>query len=428
MMSRPARAIDVERMGEPVILLAVFAAACAIVVSRRPDALLNPQFYFEDGAVFYADAHNLGGLGTLLLPYRGYFVLAQRLGGVAALAVPLAWAPLVFNVLAIAVEALPAVLLASRRYEHLAPRRWARLALAFVYLALPGVWGLIATLTNSQWHLAVLAVLVVLAVPATGRAWRAFDVTALVLSGLSGPMCIALVPVAAVVFVVRRDRWAGLLLGIAGATACIQAGSLVVRPAPNATPVPLGASAAVLVQLVAQRIVYAAIAGQRVSALLLSSGGAAASTAALSIAAAGGLVVFGYAAWRGPLELKLFIAYGAIVLALALLWPVPTNYVENGYWSALAPPGTHSRYFYAITLALVVSAAWMLSRTQHPVRAIGAVALAPVVLCAVPFDWIEPPYPDCRFAEYVARYERAAPGERVQIPTPPDWSMILTKR
>jgi hypothetical protein len=427
MAARLARAVDLERFREPVFLVAVFAAACALVASRRPDALLNPQFYFEDGAVFYADAHNLGGLAALLLPYRGYFVVAQRLGALAALAVPLARAPLAFNLLAIAVEALPAVVVASRRYAHVAPRRSARLALAFLYLALPGVWGLIATLTNAQWHLAALALLVVLAAPPTGRAWRTFDVAALVLSGLSGPMCFALVPVAAVVWYVRRDRWAAVLVGLAAATACVQAGSLILRPAPNATPVPLGASAGVLARLVAQRVVYAALLGQRVSAALVATG-AAASTPAIAIAAAGGLAALAYAVLRGPLELKLLVAYGAVVLGLALLWPVPTNFVENGYWAALAPPGTHSRYFYLLTLALVVAAAWMASREHRGVRALGALALAPVLLCAVPFDWVEPPYRDCRFAEYVARYERAAPGERVQIPTPPDWSMILTKR
>jgi len=289
MTARLAQAVDLERFREPGFLVAVFAVACALVVSRRPDALLNPQFYYEDGTVFYADAHNVGGLGTLLLPYRGYFVMAQRLGALAALAVPLARAPLAFNLLAIAVEALPAVLLASRRYAHVAPRRAARLALAFLYVALPGVWGLIATLTNAQWHLAALALLVVLAAPATGLAWRAFDVAALVLSGLSGPMCFALVPIAAIVWYVRRDRWAAVLFGIAVATACVQAASLVLQPAPTATPVPLGASAGVLAQLVAQRVVYAALVGQRVSAALVASGGAAANAPAIWLAAAIGL-------------------------------------------------------------------------------------------------------------------------------------------
>ena len=419
-----------ERAPERPFLLAVFLAACALVVSRRPDALLNPQFYFEDGAYWYADAHNLGGFQALLLTYRGYFSFIQRLGGLLALAVPLAWAPLVFNLIALVVESLPAIVLASRRFAPLVPRREARLGLAFLYVATPGIWGTILNLTHAQWHLATLSCLVVLAAPAPNRAWRAFDVTALVISGLTGPTCLFLAPIAAIVWYSRRDRWSGVLLALVAATACVQAACLYFVAPPIESHAPLGASLPLFLRLVAQRLIYAVFLGQHASAGLLAQGAGALSTSiAVVAAAATGLAILAYAVLRGPLELKLFIAFGAAVLGSALCWPVPMSSTAIGYWETLILPGAHTRYFYTLTLALIVTLVWMFARAgSRFARGLGAIGLAVAILCAVRVDWREPPYRDFRFEEYVEKYDRAAPGERVQIPTPPGWSMILTKR
>src|SRR5581483_8205835 len=74
--------------------LAVFAFALLIVSSRRPDAMVIPQFYAEDGAVSYSEAYSLG-LHTLLLPRSGYFQAVPRLVALFDQMFPLAWAPLV---------------------------------------------------------------------------------------------------------------------------------------------------------------------------------------------------------------------------------------------------------------------------------------------------------------------------------------------
>src|SRR2546426_117604 len=72
--------------------LVVFALAFAAVVSRRPDAISNPQFWAEDGQVWYAEAH-ARGLRSLLSPYAGYFQTLPRVVAVAAQILPLTWAP-----------------------------------------------------------------------------------------------------------------------------------------------------------------------------------------------------------------------------------------------------------------------------------------------------------------------------------------------
>ncbi|NET62611.1 MAG: hypothetical protein F6K47_42925 [Symploca sp. SIO2E6] len=139
--------------------------AVAIVVSRRPDVVFNAQFYAEDGRVWYADAYNLGAIPSLFLPYAGYLTTIQRLGGAVSQIFPFLWAPLVFNLIAIIIQILPAILITSSRFSVLIPNRYSRLFLAFLYLALPNSIEIHANLTNTQWHLAIVAYLVVAATP-----------------------------------------------------------------------------------------------------------------------------------------------------------------------------------------------------------------------------------------------------------------------
>lgn len=60
--------------------------------------------------------------------------------------------------------------------------------------------------TNAQVQLALLSFLVLVAAPATTLAWRSFDAAVLLLSGLSGPFCLLLVPVAVVAWWQGRTR------------------------------------------------------------------------------------------------------------------------------------------------------------------------------------------------------------------------------
>src|SRR5437773_11818368 len=132
-----------------------------IVVSRRPDAVSNPQFWAEDGKFWYADAYNTGGIGIFLQPYYGYLHLVPRLTALVAQALPLRLGPLAFNVVAIVIEILPVLLLVSSRLSGIGSVS-ARMLLGFLCLSLPHTWEIHSTITNAQWHLALVAFLVVI--------------------------------------------------------------------------------------------------------------------------------------------------------------------------------------------------------------------------------------------------------------------------
>jgi hypothetical protein len=57
--------------------LLVLAAMSLVLLWRRPDIPTNPQFWAEDGSVFFTQAREQGVM-SLALPYAGYYHLAAR--------------------------------------------------------------------------------------------------------------------------------------------------------------------------------------------------------------------------------------------------------------------------------------------------------------------------------------------------------------
>jgi hypothetical protein len=127
--------------------IAVFFIAAAIIFSRRPDALLKPQFYAEDGVLWYGDAFRFGWILALASPSGGYLNTLQRLIGAVAQLVPLHSAPVVMNLFGLAIQILPVNLLLSARCSAWGPFPL-RLLQTIAYLALPKTSEINVTVTN----------------------------------------------------------------------------------------------------------------------------------------------------------------------------------------------------------------------------------------------------------------------------------------
>src|SRR5437867_13341376 len=83
-----------------VFQVVIFLAAFLVIFSRRPDAILNAQFFAEDGKLWYADAYRFG-LRSLLFPADGYLHTVARLAALVTLIFPFSLATLVMNFFAI---------------------------------------------------------------------------------------------------------------------------------------------------------------------------------------------------------------------------------------------------------------------------------------------------------------------------------------
>jgi len=388
--------------------LLIFAVAVVAIVSRRPDALLNPQFYAEDGRVWFADAWNLGWAHALMLPEGGYLNTLPRLVCALAILVPLKSAPLLLNWAGIVIQALPVNVLLSRRCSHWGPL-WLRAFQAGLYIALPNSSELDVTITNAHWHFAFLCCLLAFSNPPANLAWKVFDVAALLLTGLTGPWAIVLAPLLLIFWFRRRQSWSLVMLSILIFCAGIQSWELLHHGSERGQIIPLGASLPRFICLVAGQIYTGALWGQ--NSLDLRGNLAF----ILVIFAAGtGLLLWGFLALR--LEMKLFIAFAAAVLGAALRSPLITG--QGTQWQLLAID-KGARYWFFPMLVFLWTLLWAASQQKHRTLRVFSLVCFAVMPRGILHDWHYRPYPDSNFAYYVQKFEAAPRETIVEIPLYP---------
>ena len=144
--------------------LLIFGVSLFAIFTRLPGAWLHPQFFAEDGWVWYEQAYNLGWLQSLGNAQAGYMQTFPRLVAGLALLFPMQWAPLIMNLAGAVVQALPATALLSRRCAPWGPLR-VRMWMAGLYIAIPDAPEIHVVLTNAMWHLALLQALLAFSLP-----------------------------------------------------------------------------------------------------------------------------------------------------------------------------------------------------------------------------------------------------------------------
>ena len=307
------------------------AVTGALLVLRRPDAVFHAQFWAEDGVAWYADSYNLGALRALLQARDGYLAIFPRLVAAAAQSVPLVRAPLLFNFIALMIEALPPLFLVSTRMRNIGPLNL-RCGLALLYLLVPDSSEVHANITNSQWQLDVLACLILIAQVPRSRWGRAFDVIVLAicaLSTLTGALLLA-VALARTTgpLLFRRwthapasgseTRWSWVQASVLAACALVQELALLSAGATRLKSA-LGASADKFARIVAGQIVLPVFLGRN-RLYDISRDPSIITPVAFVITIVTGLIVF-YALLRGTTELRCFIFFAGLVLLAALTFP-----------------------------------------------------------------------------------------------------------
>jgi len=402
-----------------LVLVLLFFLIVAAIISRRPDCVFNAQFWAEDGKLRFASNYNLGVLKALTIPEAGYFQTFPRLAAAVAMLVPFRYAPLVVSLLAIAVQTLPAFFLLTARFERLAPFR-ARLLMSLLLIAIPTSFEVHANVTGSMWFLSLTAFLIVMAAPPRDWGWRIFDVALVALSGMTGPFCVFLLPVAIVQAYFRHQRWTWLLVGILCATAGVQISEIFSGVATR-TGAPLGATPELFVRIVGGRTIVTPLLGLD---FLPNHPAIAFPLCAAALAGAGLLVV--YAFLKAPLELRLLGVFGCCFLAGALMLPLVSEH--DAAWPQMVHPRVAVRYWVIPVVAFVWICVWMVARGRPvAVRAIGSLLLAAALWTDIRY-WRYAPLEDLDFPRYAAEFDRAPAGQAVTIPiNPRGWSMVLRK-
>ncbi|MGC2238972.1 MAG: hypothetical protein WA584_22650 [Pyrinomonadaceae bacterium] len=413
-------ALDVRRR---LFYLLSSSIAFLIIFSRRPDAILNAQFWAEDGKVWYADAYNHGAIYSLFTPVAGYYQTISRIVAVVSQAFPLGFAPLIFNLAAISCKILVVNFLLSSRLSRLIPNISVRVLIAFIYLALPHSNETHANLTNAQWHLALLSFLIIIATPGEKTLWKIFDVAMISISALSGPCCLLLLPVAAIKWFKTRESRTIVLLIILAVASLIQISSLLTTQRPSQQP--LGATFGLFLKIIGGHLFLDAIVGDRVYSRLFSRS-LWNEWAAIPVNLLGfGLLIYAFV--KSNLELRLLIIFSFLIVFSALAFPAVSSEVPQ--WTAMWAPGIGSRYWLIPIFCCFVSLLYLAKTAGILFVRYAAILLLAVSLFGIAADWKYPRFKDLEFQKYAAEFENAPAGQEVVVPiNPAPWEMRLVKK
>jgi hypothetical protein len=384
--------------------LAVLGACAAVLYARKPDLFQRPQFWAEDGRIFFLQAY-AEGAHSILIPYAGYLHLAPRLvAGLAHWFDP-AWTPSIY----VGASVLLTLWVASRALSPRFPFE-PRLACALAVVLVPDAFEVLLILTNVQWVLAAgLVSLLVSDDPFTGRQ-KMHDVGAALLTGLTGPFSALLAPAFLWRTRVRRSLWSGIVAGIVTTCGIVQLVCMLRHPA-GLPPDPK-----------IEPIFGPIVIGSRVAGSLLLGRwvpsppgvGLGLSLAVLTIAT----VVYLAARDGAARTQRLWAGFASIVLLAAAI------HRSRFVLRSEANVGYGSRYFFPVQLVVL----WLLvslSKDGPRVRrAIGTCAIVVVLVTNVP-RMRERPLEDRHWPEYVPRIRA---GDAVVVPINPGWTIPLPGR
>jgi len=407
-------------------LLAVLVtlAAAGIVISRRPDAFTNAQFYAEDGTRWFGDAYNLGAWQALGVSLSGYYQTLSRLAALVEVPFGVGNAPVAYNVMGLLVQIAPVLFFLSGRFRELVPSLWVRIGLGAVYLLMPTT-ELNVTITNAPFHLAVLATLVIVAPEARGWGWRAFDIAVIALTAATGPFVYVLLPIAVLWWLLRRRRETLVLLAVLALGLGAQ---LYAETQSPRTAYPLGANLRDLVLLLCDRVVLAGLFAEEGHTHVYVTGLAHATVlAGLVLLVAAPVVVL--AALRAPWELRIFDLTALLFLAAGLA--VPAVSAAGNQWQIMTMGRAGERYFFLAQVAWVVTVVWAASRLRMPWLRQGAwVAVAVAFASGLVVAWSYPAFIDEHWPQEAREILTSPVGTHLTLPEPPGgpWTFEVTVR
>jgi hypothetical protein len=396
--------------------VAIFLVALLAIFTRLPGALLHPQFFAEDGWVWYQQAYNLHWLRSLGIAQAGYMQTFPRLVAGLALLFPMQWAPLIMSLAGAVIQALPITALLSHRCTPWGPLP-VRILMAAIYLAIPDAPEIHVVLTNAMWHLALLQALLAFSVAPLSWRGRVSDILLFGIGSISGPFCILLLPPAAAYWWFRRQRWTLVVLGLMFLGVVIQVLNILHTVRTPGTP--LGATPLRLLRIVAGCIFIDSMVG---------SGGPNLRIPVLVLGAVGGLAIVFWACRTAPLALRLYIAFAILVLAASLRDPLllPSS---SPRWEMLAN-AVGIRYWFLPSLMFLWSAAWCAWGGRTRLARLAGLGVLLLMLIGVVRKWTYPPWPHSQFSTQVERFNTLKPGEHMSFPVydPGGRTMELVKR
>lgn len=414
---------------------ALAAALALIIFVRRPDSILRPQFWAEDGNIFFYEQVTLGFWSALFKLYCGFPFLGHRLVAALAAVVPTVAVPLAYNVSTLVITALTVSTFSLPAFRHLVRSDGLRAAVCVATVCIPAGQELLATpSTLGNYSLAIwLVLLSVMQTPRTSVGvvvWCAAGALA-VLSVPAAPVVAPLWMLRAVRGLSRRQRsdlafaatQFAALLAVAGAVN-LSGGS--VDPSGQLPAFEFGPRQVWLafraLGWVMAACVDAALVPMSVFRRLEMQGTLA--VVAPAVIAAGAVAL----AFRGlsprarlTVGLALYLFVSTLYLILVgrhFIASLVQGAVPNLNLSVLQALGTRHRALPNFAL-LLAAAALIDGATRAHIRAATAAAVCALLLFAWAPEFRIPPFPDRQWPHWAARLdEKLASGSRAPLVIP----------
>jgi hypothetical protein len=254
------------------------------------------------------------------------------------------------------------------------------------------------------------------------KAGRYFDLILLVLSGLSGPFCIFLLPFAASMALKRRDPWRRTPAIVLAACCLVQALSLLVLDAHTRPHDTLGATPAMFARLLGGNVILGVVLGHN----NLAAAPGSRISMLLACAAIVGAVLAAACFFKSTWEMRLFLILAGMLFTGSLLSSSTYPPAGSTVWHVLAL-AAGGRYWFFPSLAFAWSLLYCL-RNLSSAGKIVPVFLLVATLFSIVLDWREPALKASHYAEELGSFEAAPPGTAMVFPLNPEgWTMRLVK-
>jgi hypothetical protein len=366
------------------------ALVLLILFVRKPDAFIHPQFWAEDGSLFFTQQIEHGARAHLI-PYAGTFNEVPRIVASIGALLPPRHVPAFYNAAAVLVLLGLVLKLYSPRSGLPCPLPF---ALAVVLVPHPG-GEVFACLANVQWVLGLLLLVCALQKSAATVAQAAGDAVLVLCAGLTGPFIFFALPLfgwklwRAYRSGLRPSRLDLPVFGVALGTAAVQLWALLHTSI--AAPPAIPAAPWVWVRLIGHRLFGTLFLGPLITYRL--------SPILLAIA---GLLVLGGLLWglrRSPEAFEkagLSLLFAAAVAAGAFAKHAAAP-------GLLVPWANGSRYFFIPAVVVAWCLLLGLATARGVPRLLATAALAALLTSSVLSRFQSPPLQDLRWEKQAER-------------------------
>ncbi|EHI1107471.1 glucosyl transferase [Escherichia coli] len=421
--------MTIDRNSRILFFFALFAFCFIIMVMRRPDLISNPQFWAEDGKIWYAQAHNLGWFNSIILPQNGYYQTISKLTAAISLNFSLASAPLVMNIIAISIRCTLVLFLMSNRVSCLSFLNRAIIS-AFI-LFMPHLEEVHANITNTHWYLSTYLFFILISDRAESNLWKGHDILVMVISGLSGPFIVFLAPILAlrmlsesngVGFVDKATnaiKKISLFEVIFGIICLIQLCTILISQSGDRSAAPLGASIPMLANILSSRVFIGFLTSEKQSLHLWDQ-----QNLNYLISVAGCLVLI-FLLIKGNWKEKSAVIFPFLMLFAALAKPM--IHLELPQWPRIQF-GAGQRYFVITSIFWVTCILFSVQHLSNHLRITCTFLLALFIAISGYQNFNIHKLPDNRWDKEVVKYNDTPSGKRVILDiNPKGWKIDLIK-